>query len=49
MGGYAEEYAVPYPPSPWEQGEQSRLRTLPTSEQRPLLRGAADTSKGTVP
>ena len=48
MDDHAEEYIVPYTPSPWEQAEQSRLSALPTSEQRPLLHGANDTSKGTV-
>ena len=43
-----EEYIVPYTPSPWEQAKQSSLSALPTSEQRPVLQGATDTSKGTV-
>ena len=42
MGGYAEEYAVPYTSPSWEQDDQSHMRALPNSWQRPLLHGAAD-------
>ena len=48
MDDHAEGHIVPHTSCPWEQAEQSRLNALPTGEQKPLLHGAHDTSKGTV-